>query len=164
MGFFDSSTSNLADAGYDIYLQQINTIRNSLLGVSSSGPHFDKQTQQYFLKVKELGALYIGLEFAQSALQKSKLNAYYKDLQLYHDRLIQQTGLSPNTLTEATTNPDFDTQNNVPSIPVPKAITTLYTTNSATESKATTFFKDNNLNTWKSAALPAGSDIFPNAG
>lgn len=191
---FNSLADGITGAGYQAYLEQVSQVRGTLLGGASAGPRMDAETQKYFLKVKALGLLYVGIEKVQTNLGDKKTKEYYttkgaktasdsgiaqqkttadtstkantqyyEDVNKYRDALVAGSGLAAGGETEPTTNSDFLSQT-APKISVPPHIEELYAENEKTGEATSKFAQDNNSNTWKNAAMPAGHDAYPEPG
>lgn len=192
MGLFNQFSSSVADAAYSTYLDQIIQVKNTLM-YGTKQDQYDEEMRKYFLKVKGLGLLYIGLEQVQAAVADNRIKKYYSTngAKKASDNAIAQNKVIADKLkldivqhqkdvanyaakikqesginlvdTEPTTNPQFESQVTSKRT-VPTSATQLYANNEKASDKTAKAFREANANSFKSGAMPGGHDVFPTAG
>lgn len=147
---------------FDESINQLNIIRNTLLGSQPGVGSINKETRDYYLKVKALGLVNIGEEkLTQFALDKENTK-YYKDLSSRTQEILKSSGMVPpakpdNSPTQFTpVNPLFK-------VPIPDSaqenLERIAIAEQARKNKD--FFKGNNSNTFPNSAF--SNKIFPEA-
>lgn len=108
------------DIAYQAYLEQINSLRNGLLG---TGPVLgtnagDAESALYYAKVKTLSATFVGVEEVHAKVAEARTEDYYKQIDDFNKGVKETSGLVP--LDEIETSPtQFTPASPQPKIKVP---------------------------------------------
>lgn len=136
-----------ADVIYQQYLQQVNNLRNGLLG---NGPvngtnAGDNETKDYYNKVAVLGAAMTGLEVAQQTLMDKKTDNYYKGLEDYSKQWEVEMKPPDEVETGVT---QFPVETPQPKIKAPDSVQEFIDKNNEVAPDVEKYFKANNVNTY----------------
>lgn len=136
-----------ADVIYQQYLQQVNNLRNGLLGNGPvNGTNVgDNETKDYYNKVAVLGAAMTGLEIAQQTLMDKKTEKYYEGLEDYS----KQWEVEMKPPDEVENSPtQFPVETSQPKIKAPDNVQEFIDKNNETAPDVEKYFKANNTNTF----------------
>lgn len=159
---FDSIKDSASDLLYQQYLEQINNIRNALLGsgpVTNFNDKADREIAEYFLKVKALSAAFVIAEKYVAKKADEKTDKYYKNLEEYSKSIIEESQIVPEG--EIDNSPtQFTPHTPLYKIEEPEYAKEFKKAASETEESTLKYFKDNNGNIYTPTANAYG-DILP---
>jgi hypothetical protein len=137
-----------SDLLYQQYLEQINNIRNSLLG---SGPttnlndEADRKNAEYFLKVKALSGAFVAVSQYRAKKGNEKNTKYYKDLEDYSKAIVNESSVvSSQEIDNSPTQ--FTPSNPLYKIEDPEYAKEFKNNTVQSEEDTIKYFKDNNGN------------------